>query len=145
MHRECCPQFQIYQDTRVKSSLIWKGPNFKNRSWYWSMAWALTRAGSIVTLDPRQGQGAKLVRQNLEKKWWRPNIFVSLFPSQINKEIDHPLHSPAQPLNPEHSVDCQFLFFIDHWEIMFTITENIIIWHRQPCSVSTEMTNIFYT
>ena len=59
-------------------------------------------------------------------------------------EIDHPPHSPAQPLNPEHSVDCQFLFFIDHWEIMFTITENIISWHRQPCSVSTEMTNIFY-
>ncbi len=42
-------------------------------------------------------------------------------------EIDHPPHSPAQPLNPEHSVDRQFLFFIDHWEIMFTITENIII------------------
>ncbi len=43
-------------------------------------------------------------------------------------EIDHPLHSPPQSLNPEHSIDCQFLFFIDHWEIMFTITENIIIY-----------------
>ncbi len=86
------------------------------------MAWVFTKAGSIVTLDPRQGQGARLVRQYLEKNGEDP-IFLSHYflPKSIWKL--------TIPHTPEHSVNCQCLFFIDHWEIMFTITERTLLFN----------------
>ncbi len=48
--------------------------------------------GRIHRLDPRQGQGAQLVRQYLEKIGEDPVfLFYYFLPNQY--KIDHPLHS----------------------------------------------------
>ncbi len=57
-----------------------------------------------------QGKGAKLVRQYLEKNGGHPIFLFHYFLT-------------CHPLNPEHLVNCQFLFFVDPRRNMFTNTE----------------------
>ena len=59
--------------------------------WHGHIEHALTKAGSIVTLVPTQGQGTKPVRQYLEKNSEDPiSLFHYFLPKSISKLIIPP-------------------------------------------------------